>query len=77
MSKRISWPLLVMMVMIVLFNFFITVTDFGPKVALACDSGLCVYFVGPCYPQGSGYHCIISPYEYGWGCLMCPWNTCN
>ncbi|MDZ7400141.1 MAG: hypothetical protein ONB37_08270 [candidate division KSB1 bacterium] len=38
MNKRFAWPLMVVMLMIVFFNLFITFTDFGPKVALACDS---------------------------------------
>lgn len=39
MNKRIAWPLLALMAIIVLLNFSLTLTDLGPKVALACDSG--------------------------------------
>lgn len=41
MKKRIAWPLLAIMAIIVLLNCFLTLTDFGPKVALACNGEMC------------------------------------
>lgn len=77
MKKKFSLPVIMILIIMGLFNFFVVTTDFGPTVALARDpSHYCMLLF---YSQNGEtcYDCQYTIFDKSWGCVLCPWNTCD
>lgn len=75
MKRKFSFSLFALfLVLIGLFNLFVVLNDFGPKTALACNSPLCGLLY---YGAERCETCYIVQGGWGWGCVLCPWDSCD